>query len=164
MACPTELLVASAIKYAIWPRLLNSNRPTDNLKRLETLMMHNACVFMILTEVCFLGKIPMLLSDVALAPLFGIAYIIFSWYMSDKWVKMKCNSKYYHAGPQFLYFFLDTTLGIQSTVALLVLLMVLLLFYVFFWLADDMLSHVPSVTGRVVAILIVSSAFCRFRD
>jgi hypothetical protein len=164
IASPTELLVASAIKYAIWPRLLSSNRPTENLKRVETLLMHNACVFMILTEVCFLGKIPILLSDVALAPLFGVTYILFSWYMSDKWVKMACNYHHDRAGPQFLYFFLDTTLGIASTVALLVLLMVLLLFYIFFWLADDILSHVPSFAGRMGAVLLVSSVFCRFRD
>lgn len=164
IASPTELLVASAIKYAIWPRLLKNNRPTANLKRIETLMMHNACVFMILTEVCFLGKIPILLSDIALAPLFGILYILFSWLMSNKWLQMKSNRKHHHGGPQFLYFFLDTTLGMETTLALIILLTVLLSFYFFFWIADDILSHVPSFIGRLGALLLVSSAFCRFRD
>lgn len=161
IAAPTELLVASVIKYAIWPRLLTNNRSTIHLKTFVTLMMHNGPIFMILIEVCFLGKIPILLSNIAVAPLFGVIYVFFSWYMSDKWLSKKETKK---SGPQFLYFFLDTTLQAESSAALIILLLVLLSFYFLFWVADDLLMHVPNAIGRMAAVLFVVPVFCRFRD
>lgn len=157
IAAPTEMLVAAVVKYAIWPRLLKANRSTLHLQKFATSMMHNGCVFMILIEVGLLGKIPILLSHIAVAPLFGIAYVFFSWLMSTRWLPPK-------NGPQFLYFFLDTTLGRETTIGLIVLLVVLLSFYTLFWIAEDLLSHIPHVFGRLVAIGAASSAVCRFHD
>lgn len=164
IASPTALLVASVIKYVIWPRLLHNNCSTIHLQSFATLMMHNACVYMVLIEVCFLGKIPIFLSNIAVAPLFGILYVLFSWSMSNRWLQKKQKPHNSSVGPQFLYFFLDTTLGMETTIALIMLLTVLLFFYIFFWIADDALSHVPNVVGRLVAILFVGTVFCRFHD
>jgi len=155
-AAPIEFLVAAVVKYILWPRQLAAGRPTFGLRKKSTLIVHNTCVFMILLEVAILGNIPFELSHISVAPLFGVMYILFAWYVSDK-----CCPK---DGPQFLYFFLDTTLGKESTISLLALLIVLMTFYFMFWLADDVMIHIPGVSGRIAAIGVLSSSLCRFRD
>lgn len=156
-AAPTEFLVAAVVKHAIWPLILASGRKADGLRKPTSLIMHNACIFMILIEVAILGNIPIELNHFPVAPLFGIAYVLFAWYMADKWRPKE-------DGPQFLYFFLDTTLGKATSISLLVLLFVLITFYVMFWFADDVVVHIPGAMGRIAAIGVLSSLVCRFRD
>jgi hypothetical protein len=155
-AAPTEFLVSAVVKYAIWPQLLASKVDTLGLKSFKSLMMHNGCVFMLLLEVGLFGGIPITMSHFPLAPLFGLSYIVFAWYMSNKW-----NPQ---AGPQFLYFFLDTTLGKESTIALGLLLSTLIAFFIFFWVADDIMMHLPGIPGRLAVATVVISLVCRFRD
>jgi hypothetical protein len=69
------------------------------------------------------------------------------------------------AGPQFLYFFMDTTLGTTTSIALVVLLVVLLVFYGLFCVLHQVLDHLGG--GAVLhglAVVLISSAVCRFRD
>mmetsp|Transcript_16550 Transcript_16550/g.47647 ORF Transcript_16550/g.47647 Transcript_16550/m.47647 type:complete len:320 (-) Transcript_16550:254-1213(-) len=156
-AAPTEFMVAAVVKYAIWPQVLANGRPTDGLRKTRALIMHNACIFMILTEVALLGNIPIKLEHFSVAPLFGIVYVLFAWFMSDKWRPKE-------DGPQFLYFFLDTTLGSETSISLLALLLVLTSFFVMFWFVDDGVVHIPGVLERVVVICALSSLVCRFHD
>lgn len=157
IAAPTEFLVAAVVKHAIWPGILAGGRETAGLRKPTALLMHNACIFMILIEVAIMGNVPVELDHFPVAPLFGIVYVLFAWYMSDKWRPRE-------DGPQFLYFFMDTTLGTATSVSLLVLLLVLITFYVMFWFADDAVVHIPGVTGRIAAIGVLSTLVCRFRD
>jgi hypothetical protein len=84
MSAPTALLVAFVVRYGIWPQLLESGLPPDPtaaLKHPRTLAWHNANVIMALCEVSLLGGLPVRYGDISMSTFFGIAYILFSWYV-----------------------------------------------------------------------------------
>ena len=157
-AGPFTLLVASVVRYALWPMQLKNGKDTGPFKSVRAIFEHNANVVMALTEVALLGGPPVRWQDFSVAPLFGITYVLFAWYMSTHWVPAL-------HGPQFIYFFLDTTLGKWTTIFLLGLLGVLLTFYGLFFAASYCISHAYGgawVNGLAVAVL--SSLVCRFND
>lgn len=93
----------------------------------------------------------------AVAPLFGIAYVLFSWAMSGRWTPGR--------GPQFLYFFLDTTLGWTGSFAILALLAIQFIFYALFSLVDDALENLQGgFLTHVLGIILACFFVCRFRD
>ena len=156
-AAPTTMLIAAVVRYALWDKALQ-NAGSHNLKKNTILLQHNANVIMALTEIGLLGGIPVRFSDTAVAALWGLAYVLFAWAMRFSWLPS--------GDPQFLYFFLDTTLpGYTSSIALLVLILVLLVFYTLFVVVDDIMILLGG--GPVVhtfVILATSSIVCRFRD
>lgn len=156
-AAPSALLVAFVIRYAIWPRALQHG-DTTQLKLPIVLIWHNANVIMILSEVCLLGGIHIdaHASYFSVAPIFGIVYVFFTWYMIPRWSK---------EGPQFIYFFFDTTLGWTTSIALLMLLVVLMVFYGLFGALVHVLSNLQGgLFIHTLAVLVVSSLICRFQD
>jgi hypothetical protein len=156
-AAPSALLVAFVIRYAIWPRALQHG-DTTQLKLPIVLIWHNANVIMILSEVCLLGGIHIdaHASYFSVAPIFGIVYVVFTWYMIPRWSK---------EGPQFIYFFFDTTLGWTTSIALLMLLVVLMVFYGLFGALVHVLSNLQGgLFIHTLAVLVVSSLICRFQD
>jgi hypothetical protein len=159
-SAPFSFLVATVIRYAIWPGVLKGDGDTTNLKKLRNKLMHNANVMMSLTEAALLGGLPVHWKHVSIGPLVGVAYILFTWAMSTSW---NDTSK---VGPQFIYFFFDTTLpGYTPTIALLVLLFVLMLFFSFFAACDFLLGLVPfGVVGHALFALGLGSITMRFRD
>merc|ERR1712176_1442671 len=72
------------------------------------------------------GGIPFQLNHFAFAPLFGVCYVLFSWSTANIW-----DPKH---GPFYMYFFLDTTLGYGTTIAIVLLLIILLACYGMFFL------------------------------
>lgn len=159
-AAPFSFLVATVIRYAIWPGVLKGDGDTSNLKMIRNMLMHNANVVMSLTEAALLGGLPVRWSHVSIGPVVGIAYILFTWAMSTSW---NDTAK---VGPQFIYFFFDTTLpGYTSTIALLVLLVVLMMFYAFFASCDLLLGFVPfGIAGHTLFAAGLASIMMRFRD
>ena len=158
MAAPFTLLVATVIRYAIWPTVLRSKESTENLKCTRNRLMHNANVFMALVETALLGGLPVHGSHVAVGPLVGCMYVLFSWSMTLQWNPSQ--------GPQFIYFFMDTTLpGYAPSVALVALLLVMMVFYAFFCWASALLRY---LNGGVVTHVLFAAAICcsvmRFRD
>jgi len=90
----------------------------------------------------------------------GLIYVQFAWWMSNRWYPQENGS-----GPQFLYFFLDTTLGWTTTKALVALLFVLLLFYVVFSVIDDVLEHLDGgLVLHLTSCVLASCLACRIRD
>uniref|UniRef100_A0A7S1VSZ3 Uncharacterized protein n=1 Tax=Grammatophora oceanica TaxID=210454 RepID=A0A7S1VSZ3_9STRA len=158
-AAPCTLLVASVIRYAIWPNVIKQGGSTANLKHPRTLIMHNANVLIALTEIALLGGLPLRFSEMALAPLYGILYVVFSWSMRSRWAAPE-------NGPQFLYFFFDTTQGWTTSIALIVLLVVLLVFYVVMALSIRTLNLLggESLLWHLAYIVGVCSLVCRVRD
>jgi hypothetical protein len=158
-AAPTTLLVSAVVKYVLWPMALehgsgNSGVLSDPI----TLLEHNGNVIMALTEGALLGGLPVRLSDIAVAPLFGTGYVYFTWWMADKWADK-------HKGPQFMYPFFDTTLGWGATTSLVVLLAVLAFFYCVFAYADYGISLLSGgILSHVAAIGVMVLLVCRFRD
>jgi hypothetical protein len=67
--------------------------------------------------------------------------------------------------PQFLYFFLDTTLGKGTSIALIGLLAVLSIFYSIFVLVDDVMSLLGGgVSVHLAVVITVALLTCRFKD
>lgn len=155
---PLTLLVSVVVTYALWPNALKAKKPnTAEFKRPAVLLQHNANTFMTLMEVGLLGGVPIRFSDMALAPLFGISYILFSWFFRFSWTP--CRS------PQFVYFFLDTTTGKTSTIALLVLVFVLLFFYNTLVLIDDLLLALGGgILTHGMVIFMISYLCFKFKD
>ena len=157
-ATPCTLLVAAVVRYTIWPNVLKHGGSTKELKHPRTLLMHNANVIMALSEVCLLGGLPIHLSHVSMAPLFGILYVIFTWCMTYQWADQS-------HGPQFFYFFLDTTLGTTTSVALLVLMIVLMVSYLLMMVAQVVLNSIGGgVPIHILFVAIISAGVCRWKD
>jgi hypothetical protein len=97
MAAPNTLLVATAVCCVIWPGLLRAGKDRNNWQMLLVLRVHNGNVLLALTEISLTGGLPVRWSEVSLGPLLGIAYVVFSWNMTDK-----LNTKQH--GPQFIHF------------------------------------------------------------
>jgi hypothetical protein len=121
--------------------------------------MHNLNVLAALTESFLLSGLPVRWSEAALAPLWGCAYVVFSWNMVYAWNERR-------HGPQFIYFFFDTTLpGYTCSFALVALLLVLLIFYSAFCTADVILAYMDGgVWTRVLFVAVWSSMVMRFSD
>ena len=160
MAAPLSFLVSTVVKYALWPHALKRKGPsgTTIFKSFYGLVTHNLNVVFVLIEVLLLGGLPVELSHVAISLIFGLAYVLFAWWMSTRWgVK--------NGSPQFLYFFFDTTLGWMTTYALIMLLVVLLVFYTLFSYIDDVLEHLEGgVVVHVSLVVCFSCLVCRLRD
>ena len=109
-------------------------------------------------EVGVLGKMPVRLNHIALAPMWGIVYIFFTWFITHRLVKS--------SEPQFVYFFFDTTLGAKTyCFILMTLMMVQVTFYLLFTIIDDVLIHLgKGFLFNIVIVILVASVFCRFRD
>jgi hypothetical protein len=158
VAAPNTLLVATVVRYVIWQGVLRAGADTSNLTQFRTLLMHNGNVLLALTEIALTGGLPVRWSEVSLAPLLGISYVFFTWHMMDKW-----NDKEH--GPQFIYFFFDTTLGATTSYALVALLVVLLIFYMLFVSVELILAYMDGGWPFHVAFVVaVCSAVMRFRD
>lgn len=156
---PATLLVSAITSYVIWPAMLADTGDTSGLRDFRTLLWHDANCVMILVEIALLGGIPVVPAHFATTPLLGCAYLVFTWTARDTWTPQN--------GSQFLYHFLDTTLGSQTVVlSILVLLAVLMTFFGILCVAA---THIlPLFEGNVVAhtvfVLVTAGAVCRFRD
>ena len=113
--------------------------------------MHNIHVFNAVSKSALLGGLPVHWSELSLAPLVGIAYVVFSWNATLLWNKP--------FGPhQFIYFFFDTTVpGYGASIALLALLFALILFFVLFC-TSELLLHCGLTVAWPRALAL--SGFC----
>jgi len=156
---PSTFLVSVAIRYAIWPTLLASGADTSPLKRLRALLMHNANVVFALAEVALLSGLPVRAADISMGMLIGICYIVVSWCVSGLWDAKR--------GPQFLYFFLDTTLpGYMVSGMLAALVAVLVLFHAFFASCEVVLEWLAPAgwVGHLLFVVVLTTSVMRFRD
>jgi hypothetical protein len=159
ISAPCALLVAAVVRYVLWPAALTKDPPIHALGSLRNILMHNMNVFMAVTECFFLSGMPVRWSDCSLAPLWGCVYVVFAWSVSSSWTRKE-------DGPQFLYYFLDTTVpGFTPSLALAMLLLVLLIFYGLFCSAEA-ITHL--VGGGLAARIVLGGLLCfglmRFKD
>mmetsp|Transcript_16242 Transcript_16242/g.23895 ORF Transcript_16242/g.23895 Transcript_16242/m.23895 type:complete len:315 (+) Transcript_16242:137-1081(+) len=156
IAAPMTLLIGAVVKYALWPATRKKYGPDHNFKARNPLLQHNANILMALTELLFLGGMPLgSFQNITLAVIYGICYVFFSW----------STMKHYNpeTGPAAIYFFMDTTIGWKHTVSLLVLVCVLMLFYSVFYGVEQMASNSGFEThvGIFISLMLLA---CRFRD
>lgn len=167
IAAPCAILVSTVVRFAIWEMVLKGGGDTANLKSFRNIMMHNINSVFVLMEVALFGALPVRYIELSLAPLFGVCYVLFTWSMSLRWSPGN--------GPQFIYYFFDTTMGKVTSISLLALLCALLLFYVLFATAriglDTLSKTFPESAYESIQlachasfVVLISSAVCRFRD
>lgn len=160
VSAPCAFLVSTAVKYALWPHAYR-NKGSEGTKIFRSfygIVTHNLNVIFVIAEVALLGGLPVVISHVTVAPLLGLVYVIFAWSMANSLGKED-------SGPQFLYFFLDTTVGWTTTKALVALLAVLLTFYVAFSLIDDVLELLDgALLMHLTSCVLVSCLVCKIRD
>jgi hypothetical protein len=158
IAAPCSILVATTVRYAIWPAVIKRGGP-HSLNSIRNILMHNCNVLVALTESYLLSGLPVRWSEATVAPLWGCIYVIFSWNMVYAWNERR-------HGPQFIYFFLDTTLpGYTCSIALVALLVVLLTFYAVFCTAHDLLVYLNGgIAMHFLFVAVWCSLVMRFRD
>jgi hypothetical protein len=162
ISAPTSILVSSVVKYVLWPECAENSAKyqTHNvLKHPGALLEHNWNVLAALLDIGMLGGLPVRFQDIGVAPLFGLVYVVFSWSMMHSW----CHPD---KGPQFIYPFLDTTMGWTTSAALLALLLLLMLSYGIFAWADHVLTEYlgGSIVTHAVGVVLFAACVCRFRD
>ncbi len=159
IAAPNAFLTTVIITFVIWPTLTKDGVDTSNLSHLPTLAMHCLNTIMVALEM-YLASTPLILSLIPLAPLYGLAYVLFAWAYSP----LACPE----SGPQFYYFFLDTTLPKKQTcLSLIGLLAVLLVFYCIGCLVSVGLDYAEGAgyggrAGFVLTLMVLS--VCKVRD
>jgi hypothetical protein len=162
ISAPTSILVSSVVKYVLWPECAENSakyRTHNVLKHPGALLEHNWNVLAALLDIGMLGGLPVRFKDISVAPLFGLIYVVYSWSMMHSW----CDPD---KGPQFIYPFLDTTMGWTTSVALLALLLLLMLSYGIFAWADHVLTEYldGSIVTHAVVVVLFAACVCRFRD
>ena len=80
IAAPTAMLVSVVVKYVLWPNALKGNG-SKGFKQTTILVQHNANIIFALVECGLLGGLKVRFTDMAVAPLFGIIYVLFAWAM-----------------------------------------------------------------------------------
>jgi hypothetical protein len=150
IAAPITMLVAAVIRYVMWPAVLRRGG-AHSLNSWRNIWMHNMNVLMAVLERCVLSGLPIRVTEWSMAPLYGCVYVVFSWNMIYAW-----NDRQH--GPQFIYFFLDTTMpGYYCSKALLSLLFVLTTFYAIFTTTDALLFYVDvaatSITNTITGAI-----------
>lgn len=143
---------------ALWPQAMKGPNGSLGFRKPVALIQHNLNVLTALMEVGVLGSIPIRLNDIPVAPLWGIVYIFFTWFMTHRLVKT--------SEPQFVYFFFDTTLGAKTNCFVLIALMaVQAIFYILFTIIDDILVHLDKgLHFNILVVILAASVSCRFRD
>jgi hypothetical protein len=159
IAAPFSLLVSSVVRYAIWPAVLKGGKP-HSLNGFRNQMMHNMNAVFGLTEMCLLGGIPMSFSHISVPCFVGCSYALFAW--STAHFLGKAGTM---PGPQYQYFFLDTTLGKSTTISLVVLLMILMSSFAVFAGIETVVEWFGgSFVINALCVLSISSMVCRIRE
>ena len=158
LAFPFALLVSTAVKYAIWPAVLAGGKP-HNLAGFRNQMQHNLNSVFALSEVALLGGINLNFAHLPLATLVGIAYILFTWIMAVVYYGDRHTK-----GPQYLYWFQDTTLEKTTTLAMLSLLIALTMFFGVFAGIEMLIEAVGGSLPTKFTLVVAFSAFvCKFK-
>jgi hypothetical protein len=162
IAAPSAFLTSFIVTYGLWPQGYKQHGPsgTVGFKGPTNIIQHNGNCAMVLIEVLLMSGLPILLSHIVFAILFGLLYIAFIWFMIHRWAPKK--------GPVFPYFFLDTTLGIKTTLFMIALMTVMGTFFVLFALLDKCIAMIEErdygVVPNLCCIALVSFILMKFKD
>ena len=162
IAAPSAFLTSFIVTYGLWPQAYKQHGPsgTVGFKGPINLIQHNGNIAMVLFEVLLMSGLPVLLGHIVFAILFGLLYIAFIWFMIHRWSPKK--------GPVFPYFFLDTTLGIRTTLFMVLLMTVMGRFFILFALLDKCIAMIEErdygVVPNLCCIALVSFILMKFKD
>lgn len=161
---PFAMLVSSAITYSIWPQVKKGGKP-HNLAGFRNQLQHNFNSFAALLEVTLLGGISVEFSHLSMAAAYGVVYVVFTWLMGKYYFGNKT------VGPQYIYWFMDTTLEKTTTMALVALLFALTLYFAMFSFVVEMFlgsgsddAGPPSLPANVAFLVAGVYIVCKFWD
>ena len=160
LSAPFAILVSTVIKYAIWPEAIKGGKP-HNLAGFRNQLQHNLNSISILAEATLLGGPPVTFSHLSVAFLMGVIYISFTWTMAVVYFGGK------DVGPQYIYWFFDTTLGKTTTIAIVALTAALAFFFVLFSLGVTLLEGGegdPHLWLNFAFLLIGTHLVCKFKQ
>ena len=154
-AAPASILVSAVVTYVLWPLALQQKGDTRrkllrSLSSRGALMQHNLNSVAALVEVGLLGRLPVLMNNVAIPLLYGIVYLIFSYSMAYSWADDQ------RKGPQYIYPVLDTTLGAKVCSG------VILAFVAALSTSTYIFSGAFEVLPPFLAVPVFCIALCRF--
>mmetsp|Transcript_78072 Transcript_78072/g.226528 ORF Transcript_78072/g.226528 Transcript_78072/m.226528 type:complete len:315 (-) Transcript_78072:79-1023(-) len=155
LSAPFALLVSAVVRYAIWPVVIATGRK-HGLGSFRNQMQHNVNTLYALSEMAMLGGLPLEFAHISLPMFVGCIYILFTWFNCYSYTDEKF-------GPQYLYWFMDPTLGERtSLIALLALVSTLVLSFVTFYCIEAIVK----LTGKnplmhLLCVVLVSSAVIR---
>ena len=152
---PIAYVAFICLPLQIWPQALRGGKP-HNLAGIRNQLQHNCNTIFSLVEVSLLGGIPVVFNHLSLATAVGIMFFLFTWTMAVSYHYTPAH------GPQYVYWFMDTTLDRTTTVALAALAGALTLFFGLFSLmitisGDDLYANVAFV-------IVITWLVCKFRD
>lgn len=154
LSAPFALLVSAVVRYAIWPVVLASGKK-HKLGCFRNQMQHNMNSVYALAEMALLGGPPLKVAHLSLPALVGSIYILFTWFNCYCYADEKF-------GPQYIYWFMDPTLGRKSFVALVVLLAVLVMSFLTFYFLEAIIHYTGNnITAHCVCVILVASAVIR---
>jgi len=156
LSAPFALLVSAVVRYAIWPVIVATGRP-HSLGSFKNQMQHNVNSVYVLSELALMGGPPLEFAHMSLPTLVGTIYILFTWF----------NCYFYAApefGPQYIYWFMDPTLGKATTIALIALVGTLMMSFVTFTALDTFIEWMgKSLITHLFSVAIVSAAVIKTR-
>jgi hypothetical protein len=150
------VLTSTVIKYVIWPAALRAGPESPhNLAGWRNQLQHNCNSIFSLLEVTLLGGIPVSLHHITLPIFVGCIYMILTWILgilyyfnsstlnNTKGKNTKGNNTNTNkvvVGPQYIYFFMDTSMGIMTTYCMIGLLLAMMIIYILFSLVIKILN------------------------
>lgn len=159
VAAPNALLVTVVVTFVIWPEMKEKGC-SEGLSNPIVLLQHNLNSAAVLVSL-LVSSTPLRLGHAALAPLWGLAYVAFSWVMAPRIAP--------EHGAVYLYFFFDSTQGPKfGMVAHAALLACLGLFYavavgITLGLEEATSRGVPYM-AQAAAVAGFTATICRIRD
>mmetsp|Transcript_28787 Transcript_28787/g.43949 ORF Transcript_28787/g.43949 Transcript_28787/m.43949 type:complete len:384 (+) Transcript_28787:42-1193(+) len=180
---PCAFLVTLIVTFVLWPFAIEAKKQGNPgqiglLNSPGPLLAHNLNVMAITMELSLLGGLPLRRDHFAMAPLYGCAYVLFSWSMRNSWLPQLSATERKSWGAQFIYPFMDTTLGWNTSFSLLALLMVLLASHWGVYGLHQLLHfYGPRLSGAIVeddddvrrfaahcsVMFVIGVCICRFR-
>ena len=162
LSAPFAILVSTVTKYVLWPVAIKGGKP-HNLAGVRNQLQHNLNSVSILLEATLLGGPPVKFSHLSVAFVMGIVYISFTWIMAVVYFGDST------VGPQYIYWFFDTTLGKTTTIAIVGLTTALTTFFVVFSLAMSTFlggggDEPPSLLLNIAFLVVGTHLVCKFRQ
>jgi hypothetical protein len=165
---PFAILVSCVVKYVIWPEAIKGGKP-HKLAGVRNQLQHNCNSMFALLEVTLLGGMSVKFTHLSLATFVCVIYISFTWIMARLYFGNKT------VGPQYIYWFLDTTLEQTTTIALVALTVALMVFFVLFSLVvgmvlgytntgEDVASSPPSLVLNLAFLVTGTFLVCKFKN
>lgn len=162
LSAPFAMLVSTVTKYVLWPQAIRGGKP-HNLAGFRNQLQHNCNSIWILLEATLLGGPPVQFSHLSVAFATGALYILFTWIMAVVYFGNKT------IGPQYIYWFMDTTLGKTTTIAIVALTTALSIYFALF---SFVMSKVlggggdisPNLALNLSVLVVGTQLVCKFKE